>query len=994
MGTGLIVWLFALILGPARAEDLPWYVGRVVESVSVEAVGSGQVQSDMAPILRTKPDALLDVGDMRSDVSLLVRAGGFSAVEAHVQPVDPADSASAVRVVYWVDIASRIKKLTLKGARGRVAKRAVLSSLGIDLGDPWFGEDDRTALISRVTSRLHAKGWTRAEVDVEPEAVSDGIRLVVRVVLNEPQVLGSVRVGGNVPVSERKIRKWLKGGGLKPGARIDRMAQEGARKKVLDELRKLGWDRARVNLFTRSTSEDNQVALTALIRPGPRLVIDASGRKLPNPRILRETLGIRAGDTISKNLREDAEARLEDWYAGRGFLNAQVEIQTNTIGPDEAEIEVHATPGPRHWVRRFVWPEDEMLSKREFVGVLVEDTPETLGDRVLTDAGIQEAERALEERYAANGYLDADVTLSVEKGSRGWVSPLFRFGVPVVVTGQVQAGPQLRLKRLEVRGGVGLEKDLVTTWREKHEQKPLNASAAAKLEKAIGDVYEANGYLDVGTTLRTVRDRTTDTAEVDIAISEGDQVFLRSIVIRGNRRTQRKVVEREILVDVGEPIDPKLIAKTRTGLYNLDLFRLVSPELIGEEVGAQDLLLRLEERPNILLEAGGGVSTDEGVRTTARATHRNIGGLGHRLTTLTTVGYGWFGDEWVLDTAEPIWRAATRYEMPYVPGRGGRLVIEGLLYEALQEPTWRMSRSGAAVGLKMRLSRKSEAVVDYRVQVRQLVDVDPGALVNGDPWIDYLGLGPDISGDPVLESGQRVVSGGSLLLVNDRRNNRFNPKRGGLWSTHLEVGDGVFSGEVTFRATAKGERLIPIGPIVLDITGRGGFGVAQGRRTTLPLEERFFLGGGTTLRGFKTDSVGPANFARRPEIDHPSQTEPIVDGLAMAGNGGQWVPTGGDMMAAASFELRVPLSLLGFRRLDQVDWVFFTDMGHVGFIDPTVVTTSRLEGKDPIIRASVGTGLRFATPVGPASLDIGFNTRPIAERDEPVVLPHLTLGVL
>ena len=199
---------------------------------------------------------------------------------------------------------------------------------------------------------------------------------------------------------------------------------------------------------------------------------------------------------------------------------------------------------------------------------------------------------------------------------------------------------------------------------------------------------------------------------------------------------------------------------------------------------------------------------------------------------------------------------------------------------------------------------------------------------------------------------------------------------------------------MTFRATAKAERLIPIGPLVLDLVGRGGVGVAQGRRSTLPLEERFFLGGGTTLRGFKTDSVGPANFARRPMIDHPPQTAPIVDGLAMAANGGQWVPTGGDMMAAASIELRVPLSVLGLRRLGQVDWVFFTDLGHVGFIDPTVVTTSRLDGSDPFVRSSVGTGLRFATPVGPASLDLGFNTNPISERKEPVFLPHLTLGVL
>ena len=994
MGIGLSIWLLGLLSGLCHASEVAWYVGRTVEEVQIEDVNSAELPSDMTPILRLQPGTVLVGGDVRSDIALLVRAGGFAAVEAYVEAVEPEDDVSAVRVVYRVAAAKRVKKMTVRGGRGRAAKRTILTSLGVDLGDPWFGQEDEEALVARVTRRLHTNGWNRATVAVEPEEVSGGVKLLVRVSLNEPQVLGSVRIGGSVPVAERKIRKWLRRGGLRPGKRVDRAAKEGAKKRVVEELRRMGWDRARVNIFTRSTSEDNKIAVSALIRPGPRLVIEASGRKLPNRRILRDTLGIRAGDKISKNLREDAERRLAEWYAGRGFLNAEVKVESREVDEDTSQVIVQAKPGPRHWVRRFVWPEDEMLTKREFVGVLIDATPETLGDRVLTEAGLREAEEAIQERYAANGHLDARVRLTARHGRRGWVSLPFRFGVAVRVSGEVEAGPQVRLERLEVRGGQGLEQKLVDAWRDRHERKPLNAAAAAKLEKSIADVYEANGYLEVGTALKTVRNRMDDSAVVDIAIDEGEQVHLRSIVIRGNRRTQRKVIEREILVDVGEPIAPKNITKTRSSLYNLDLFRLVSPELIGEEVGSQDLLLRLEESPNIMLEAGGGISTDEGVRTTGRATHRNIAGLGHRLTMLGTIGYGWFGDEWILDTAEPIWRAATRYEMPYVPGRGGRLVIEGLIHEAIQEPTWRMSRSGGAVGLKMRLSRRAEAVVDYRVQVRRLVDVDPGALVNGDPWIGYLGLGADMSGDPVLESGDRVVSGGSLLLVYDRRNNRFNPKRGSLWSTHLEVGDGVFSGEVTFSATAKGERLIPLGPLVLDIVGRGGVGVAQGRRATLPLEERFFLGGGTTLRGFKTDSVGPANFARRPEIDHPSQTEPIVDGFAMASNGGQWVPTGGDMMAAASIELRVPLSVLGFRRLDQVDWVFFTDLGHVGFIDPTVVTTSRLEGSDSVVRSSVGTGIRFATPVGPASLDFGFNTKPIHERNEPVFLPHLTLGVL
>ena len=99
-------------------------------------------------------------------------------------------------------------------------------------------------------------------------------------------------------------------------------------------------------------------------------------------------------------------------------------------------------------------------------------------------------------------------------------------------------------------------------------------------------------------------------------------------------------------------------------------------------------------------------------------------------------------------------------------------------------------------------------------------------------------------------------------------------------------------------------------------------------------------------------------------------------------------------MAAATMELRIPLPVIGLRKMDGTSLVLFSDSGHVGFLDPAVVTTSRLEGKDPPVRLSFGAGIRIATPVGPASFDIGINPYPINEREEALVLPHLSLGVL
>jgi outer membrane translocation and assembly module TamA len=74
--------------------------------------------------------------------------------------------------------------------------------------------------------------------------------------------------------------------------------------------------------------------------------------------------------------------------------------------------------------------------------------------------------------------------------------------------------------------------------------------------------------------------------------------------------------------------------------------------------------------------------------------------------------------------------------------------------------------------------------------------------------------------------------------------------------------------------------------------------------------------------------------------------------------------------------------------------VAFTDWGHVGFVDPSVETTSQLLGLDPWARGAVGLGLKWATPIGPATIELGVNLSPLEERAEPRFYPNFALGEL
>ena len=122
----------------------------------------------------------------------------------------------------------------------------------------------------------------------------------------------------------------------------------------------------------------------------------------------------------------------------------------------------------------------------------------------------------------------------------------------------------------------------------------------------------------------------------------------------------------------------------------------------------------------------------------------------------------------------------------------------------------------------------------------------------------------------------------------------------------------------------------------------------------VPISQRFFTGGGSTLRGFPLNGAGPQTTV--PICGNPS--DPSTCGFIT-------VPTGGRQLFIVNSELRIPIPIkknLGF--------AMFYDGGNayarVGFKDFVRNYTN-----------SVGVGLRYNTPVGPVRVDIGHNLSPI-----------------
>jgi outer membrane protein insertion porin family len=124
--------------------------------------------------------------------------------------------------------------------------------------------------------------------------------------------------------------------------------------------------------------------------------------------------------------------------------------------------------------------------------------------------------------------------------------------------------------------------------------------------------------------------------------------------------------------------------------------------------------------------------------------------------------------------------------------------------------------------------------------------------------------------------------------------------------------------------------LKPVGRgIVLGWNGRLGLGDGIGQEIVLS-DERFFAGGGTTVRGYKENSLGPRD---------------------VFGD-----PMGGEALLVSNQEMRFPI-------WKYVQGGVFVDVGNV-FPQPSEIKFSELE-------VGAGFGLRFVTPIGVLRFDLG-----------------------
>lgn len=405
---------------------------------------------------------------------------------------------------------------------------------------------------------------------------------------------------------------------------------------------------------------------------------------------------------------------------------------------------------------------------------------------------------------------------------------------------------------------------------------------------------QGRGHAFASVTSREVRVVHADRAvDVTFEVRPGPVFRFGDTAIYGLESVEESFIRRKIPWDRGAIFDIRALARARRRFTSADLFATI--RVLHAEEPEEDLLpvrIELSERPHRSMSFGVGYGNDQGWRARAGWEHRNILKRGERLT--LEAGVSEVGQENELTFRRP----------------DVRRVDQNLTLSVKQSVEDTRAFRSNNVGTLARLDRS--------IRRNRIVSA---------------GVGMRYASVKTFEDDQEF----NLLYVpaglsQDRSDDPLDPRSGTRLSLRLAPYWDTLNTETFFVKTGVSFSVYRLlsQRYQLDWAGRISAATALGAsRSRIPADERYYAGGGGSVRGYRFQTVGPLE----------------------EGN-----PAGGRSQFLIGQELR---------------WRWTESFGVAGFVDGGVVTEEAVfeSGVDEM-RWGTGLGIRYYTPVGPLRLDM------------------------
>jgi outer membrane protein insertion porin family len=613
---------------------------------------------------------------------------------------------------------------------------------------------------------------------------------------------------------------------------------------------------------------------------------------------------------------------IERMYQERGYLFARVSFREDRSNPSRLTYEITIVEEDSIPVRTLELRGNSHLGRGRIKQVMKELGFAEEVDLLKPDYAIPDQLDALREIlvsvYNQEGYPDAEVRYEIVPTKNGSA---------LDITFAIKEGEPHTVDSISVSG---FPADVQPPTKP---ETPTSLPRTNRFIQQLVDTLSSEGFFYPAITA----DLDPRTGMLEIVAEPGTRTTISGVRYEGLSKVKESVAIDYTILKTGAPYRSNDVNQTKHKLLRSGLFSRV--EVLPAD-GAFDsdheaVVIRLSERPLQTLEVGGGANSELGVHVFGEAVDKSLFADGKSLA----LRLDSFFDDTELGSSQSITQgfASLRYMDPSFLGSDYTLT-EDLRYQRQDLPTqeWNLDRVSLASYALRQIGSGISLSAGHTFLVDDLYDVTPGAIISD------------------LDEGTVRLSFLSALLSIDRRDDPLLPRSGYTFTIEPKLSTHAFGSEATYALiNANASGTVPLDALSrrfsLGLRLLGGFAEPFGPTEEIPITQRFYLGGRTTVRGFRQNELGPRGS----------------DGAVI----------GGDTLFGGNSQLQYLLT-------DTITTHVFFDFGNVFLREQSFALAD--------LRTSTGVGFRYLSPIGPIGFDVGA---PLDEKPgEPSIRVHFSVG--
>ncbi len=945
---GILAILLLFSASAAHSQDA-LLEGKRVASVRVVNHAGNPIPEKVAP-------SALKVGDLfhmtaeRDALRQLYQTGLFADVQANAtSEPDGLHVDFVVTRNYYNNI---VRVLGLKEPPNEAT---ALAALQLPLGQP-FDQQDLDAGMQRLKETMQDNGFyeANAQPGLAKDPATREVNITVEVELGRRAKLSAVNINNQTSFPTKKIRGELK---LKRGTQVTADRIDRSAERLRNFLVSSGYLEARVTA-TRGDydAKSATLPLTVEVVAGPRVSLRVTGTKISGKE-LRKLVPIYTEGDVDPDLLEEGKRNVRDWLQNQGYFDSTVSY-TNRLNPtthvDEIEYQVHR--GVKHRLVGVVIEGNRYFSTDVLRSRLQVQQASLFSRGRFSQAMVRDDANSIASLYTSNGFLQSKVIPKVTDDYEGKEGHIF-------IVYEIMEGQQTHIADLTIVGNQALTTKQLLTVIGSTKGQPYSQSNVASDRDNILAYYFDQGFPNAQFDSKATP-AGTDQVNLVYQITEGQRVDVSQVLLAGYRYTRPGIIRRQVVVKPDEPLREGDVIATQQKLYNLAVFDRVqvAPQNPDGDYPDKTVVVAVQEGQRYTLSYGFGFEAQRLASTTsATSTSLNASPLGILEVSKINVGGRAHTLSLKLRGSTLEYQGLLSYTAPnFLTYSWLNLIITGLADKASYVNTFTATRYEGSVQLQQTVSPSTSLI--YRYFYRHVTATNLNVSVEEVP----------------LFSQPTRVSGFEETWVRDRRDNPADPSHGSFNTADLSVATRDLGSTASFlRFSVQNSTYTPFHHHSSLVFARSTtFGIEDAfngsPEDSIPLAERLFAGGGTTLRGFSLDQAGP----RDPTTGFP------VGGLAMI---------------VFNQELRFPMHLplvgshLGGALFYDAGNVF-SDIQHVSLRYTPLPLPSGCQPQPPngttitntlsecpnmnYFSHTVGFGFRYGTPIGPVRLDFGYQLNP------------------